>query len=84
MTGVQTCALPILVPNILIKEDFRGKYTYVAEDINGKLVARKVYVTPGISNNNRTEVIDGLQAGMKVISEGYVQATDGTILQIQG
>lgn len=74
----------IVVPNILIKEDFRGKYTYVAEDINGKLVARKVYVTPGISNNNRTEVIDGLQAGMKVISEGYVQATDGTILQIQG
>jgi membrane fusion protein, multidrug efflux system len=74
----------IVVPNILIKEDFRGKYTYVAVENEGRQVARKIYVTPGISNNNRTEVIEGLSAGMKIITEGYVQVIDGTALQIQG
>jgi len=74
----------IVVPNILIKEDFRGKYTFIAEENGGKLVARKVYVTPGVNNNNRTEVIEGLQAGMRIISEGYVQVADGTPLNVQG
>lgn len=74
----------IVVPNILIKEDFRGKYTFIAEENGGQLVARKVYVTPGVNNNNRTEVIEGLQAGMRIISEGYVQVADGTPLNVQG
>ncbi len=74
----------IVVPNILIKEDFRGKYTYVAEVKDGRQIARKVYVTPGINSNNRTEVIEGLTPGMRIISEGYVQVADGTPLQIQG
>lgn len=74
----------IVVPNILIKEDFRGKYTFVAEEKEGRQVARKIYVTPGVSNNNRTEVMEGLSAGMKIITEGYVQVADGTPLLIQG
>jgi membrane fusion protein, multidrug efflux system len=74
----------IVVPNILIKEDFRGNYTYVAEDKDGRQIARKVYVTPGINSNNRTEVIEGLAPGMRIISEGYVQVADGTPIQIQG
>lgn len=74
----------IVIPNILIKEDFNGKYTYVAEEREGRMVARKIYVTPGLSNNNRTEVTAGLTPGMKIISEGYVQVNDGTPLQIQG
>lgn len=74
----------IVVPNILIKEDFRGKYTFVAEEKEGRQVARKIYVSPGVSNNNRTEVIEGLSAGMKIITEGYVQVADGTPLLIQG
>lgn len=74
----------IVVPNILIKEDFRGNYTYIAEMVDGKSVARKVYVKPGVNNNNRTEVLEGLSSGMKIITEGYVQVADGTPLRIQG
>ena len=35
----------------------------------------------GVTNNNIIEVIDGLTAGMKVVSEGYNQIIDGTPLQ---
>lgn len=74
----------IVVPNILIKEDFRGNYTYIAEVVEGKTIARKVYVKPGVNNNNRTEVLEGLSSGMRIITEGYVQVADGTPLRIQG
>lgn len=71
----------IVVPALLIKEDFHGNYTYVAEKKDGKNVVKKVYVTPGVTNNNITEVVDGLTAGMQVISEGYNQVVDGVAIQ---
>lgn len=72
----------IVVPLLYIKEDFNGHYTYVVEKENGEDVARKVYVTPGVTNNNMTEIVDGLSAGMRIISEGYNQVVNGTAVQI--
>ena len=73
----------IVVPLLLyIKEDFNGHYTYIVEKENGKSVARKVYVTPGVTNNNMTEINNGLNAGMSIISEGYNQVINGTAVQI--
>ncbi len=70
----------IVIPSLLIRKDFKGDYTYIAENVNGKSIARKVYVTPGVSQNNMTEVIDGLQPGVKIISEGFNQIADGTVI----
>ncbi len=67
-----------MVPTLFVKEDFKGSYTYIAENSEGKNVARKLYVSTGVTDNNITEVTDGLIAGMKVISEGYNQVGDGT------
>lgn len=72
----------IVVPALYIKEDFNGHYTYIVEKEGAKNLAKKVYVTPGITNNNMTEVVDGLNAGMKVISQGYNQIANGTPVQI--
>ena len=72
----------IVVPALYIKEDFSGHYTYIVEQNGSKAVAKKVYVTPGISDNNLTEVVDGLQEGMLVVSEGYNQIADGTDVQL--
>ncbi len=72
----------IVLPALFIKEDFSGHYTYVVENREGNEVAKKVYVTPGVTNNNMTEVVRGLSAGMQVISEGYNQIADGTLVQI--
>ena len=71
----------IVVPSLLIKQDFKGDYTFVADNEAGKQVAKRIYVTPGVTNNNMTEVINGLQSGMKIISEGYNQVANGTIIQ---
>ena len=71
----------IVIPALYIKQDFKGNYTYIAENQNGKNIARKVYVEPGVTNNNLTEVVSGLQEGMKVISEGFTQVADGTVVE---
>lgn len=68
----------IVVPSLFIKEDFRGKYTFTVENEQGSQRARKVYVETGMTNNNRTEVLNGLTSGVKIISEGYNQVADGT------
>ncbi|WP_423129323.1 efflux RND transporter periplasmic adaptor subunit [Gaoshiqia sp. Z1-71] len=71
----------IVIPSLLIKEDFKGKYTFIAEN-NGKyLAAKKIYVNPGVSDNNVTEVREGLTAGMEVISEGFSQVFDGSAVR---
>ena len=72
----------IVVPTLFIKEDFTGHYTYIVDSKDGKTVAKKVYVEPGVTDNNLTEVVSGLSAGMQVVSEGYNQIVDGTTVAI--
>ncbi|WP_299581921.1 efflux RND transporter periplasmic adaptor subunit [uncultured Sunxiuqinia sp.] len=70
----------IVIPSLLIKEDFKGNYTFVARNEEDQLVARKVYIEPGMSDNNMSEVLGGLNAGEHVIAEGFSQVVDGTVL----
>jgi membrane fusion protein, multidrug efflux system len=67
----------IVVPTLFIKEDFNGKYTYVVENNGGTEIAKKVRVETGRTHNNLTEVVKGLSDGMKIISEGHNQVSDG-------
>jgi RND family efflux transporter MFP subunit len=71
----------IVVPTLYVREDFKGDFTFIADSDNGKNVAKKVYVTTGVTDNNMTEVTKGLTAGMKIISEGYNQIVDGTSIR---
>lgn len=64
----------IVVPSLLVKQDFKGEYTFVSKDG----IAEKVYVKTGVSNNNMVEVLEGLNASNLVISEGYNQVVSGT------
>jgi membrane fusion protein, multidrug efflux system len=68
----------IVIPTLYIKEDFRGKYTFIVENDRETQRARKVHIETGRTQNNRTEVVKGLTEGMKIISEGYNQVSDGT------
>ncbi len=71
----------IVIPSLYVKEDFVGKYTYVVENENGSEMAKKVYVTTGVTDNNMTEITNGLSEGMKVISEGFNEVADGTLVE---
>lgn len=72
----------IVVPTLYIKEDFNGHYTYIAEARGDQTTAKKIYVTPGITNNNLTEVTEGLSEGMQIISEGYNQVSNGSLVKL--
>jgi len=71
----------IVIPSLYIKDDFKGTYTYIVESNGDGNVAKKVYVQAGITNNNMTEVTEGLSSGMMVVSEGFNQVVDGTLVQ---
>lgn len=68
----------IVVPALLIREDFRGEYAFIAEGKGEEFIAKKVHIETGKSQNNRTEVVNGLDDGMLIISEGYTQVSDGS------
>lgn len=68
----------IVVPTLLIKEDFRGNYAFVVDNNDSTSLARKIHVETGRTQNNRTEITGGLEEGMKIISEGFNQVSDGT------
>lgn len=68
----------IVIPSLLIKHDFKGEYTFIV-DANGDVKkAKKIYIKSGVSNNNMTEVTEGIEPGMTIISEGFDQVIDGT------
>ena len=72
----------IVVPTLVVKQDFRGSYTYIVQDRDSIQRAAKVYVKVGVSNNNMTEITEGLKPGMRVISEGFDQVIDGSAVKI--
>ena len=71
----------LVIPSLLIKEDFQGKYTYVTESTGNGQSAKKVYIETGVTNNNLTEIKSGLEVGMKLISEGFDQVIDGSAIK---
>lgn len=67
----------LVVPSIAIKQDIQGNYLYVAREENGRLKARKRYVTSGMSYNDQTMVTGGLSEEEDVIIEGSSLVSDG-------
>ncbi|WP_372775003.1 efflux RND transporter periplasmic adaptor subunit [Mangrovibacterium sp.] len=68
----------IVIPSLLVKHDFRGKYTFIVNDEEQPRKAQKVYLKTGVSINNMTEITQGIEAGATIISEGFDQVIDGT------
>lgn len=73
----------IVVPSLLVKTDFTGQFVFVAIEENGEIVARKKYIESGIKDNSVVLVDSGLEPGMSLITEGYAQVVDGTVLDVK-
>lgn len=67
-----------VVPSLLVKQDFRGEYIFVVENVGNQQQAKKIYVKTGVNNNNMVEVPEGLKTGDLVISEGFNRVVGGT------
>jgi len=70
----------IVLPSLLVKHDFKGQYTFVVDNSRQEKRAKKVYIETGVSNNNVTEITAGIEPGMLIISEGFDQVIDGTLV----
>ncbi|HBS85328.1 MAG: hypothetical protein A2W91_16100 [Bacteroidetes bacterium GWF2_38_335] len=78
----------MVVPSIIIKDEMaRGgekkNFVFVAIEKNGKAFVEKKYIVPGSTYVDRTEVLEGLEAGDKVIVDGYQLVTSGTEVKIK-
>lgn len=72
----------IVVPSLLVKTDFTGQFIFVANEENGQMVARKKYIESGLKDNSVVLIDSGLEPGMNIITEGFAQVVDGTILLV--
>lgn len=72
----------IKVPTKLIQRDNKGSYVYQVIEKDGKSVAEKLHVTPGISYNNETEILDGLAMNQKIAFKGYRELSEGVVVSL--
>lgn len=70
----------IVVPSIIVKKDFEGNYLYLAKKEGKNLVAKKTYIKISKTYNNLSMVESGVELGDKIITEGYSQVVNGTII----
>lgn len=73
----------IAIPVNTVQTDEKGKFVYIAEKENGKLVARKKAITVGELYGTRIEVRSGLTVGIQLITEGYQDLYDGQVIEIK-
>ncbi len=70
------------VPSIILKKDSKGTFLFKVDSKDGKSVATKVYVVPGIAYNDRTVIEKGLNSGDKVITSGYNMVSNGVTIEL--
>lgn len=73
----------IVVPSEIIKQDITGSYLYTLQTNDNKLIAKKVYIKTGKSYLDRTMVVEGLQTGQSVITQGYNLVSDGSEVYVK-
>ena len=70
----------LIIKQNLIQKTEGGDLVYVAVVENGKKIARAKKVKTGISYNGDVEVMEGLTAGDNVITQGYQDLVDGSLI----
>lgn len=73
----------IVIPSRVIREDMKGSYIYFAGKEGNRWLAKKKYVKVGRSYRDDSEILSGITVGDKVITVGYSNVSDGTILKIE-
>ena len=68
----------LVVPSIVLKQDFNGTFLFVISEGENGSVARKQYVSPGVTVQDKTMIEEGLSAGDMVIIKGYNLVSDGS------
>ncbi len=70
------------LPTKLIQSDSRGQYVYQIVNTDGITMATKARVKAGVSYNNETEIVDGLEMGQMIAFQGYRELSEGAIVDL--
>ncbi len=70
------------VPTKILQRDSEGQYVFRIENQENTLVAKKVYVEPGLSYDGLTEILKGLTGTEQLVYEGFREVTEGAELKI--
>lgn len=72
----------IAIPRNLIQvSPQEGSFVFIGREENGRKIARKKSVTPGITFNGLTEITQGLDTGEMIITAGYKDLYDGQLIE---
>jgi membrane fusion protein (multidrug efflux system) len=71
----------ISIPLNTVQRDETGRYTYLAESNNGKLLARKRVIETGEAYGGQIEIKSGLRSGDLLITRGFQNVYDGQIIK---
>ena len=72
----------LAVPTRIIQKDEDGQFIFTVDDREGRLLAKKIHITTGISALTETEVIDGLNGNELIVDQGYRDLTEGVEVEI--
>lgn len=68
----------IVLPKTVVREDNQGYFVFIVDQIQGdEGVAKKVYIDLGTESNAEVEILDGLESGQIVITEGPTKLEEG-------
>jgi len=70
----------LIVSQNVVQKTESGDLVYVAITENGKKVAKAKKVKTGIAYNGNVEILEGLTTGEMVITQGYQDLVDGTLI----
>ena len=72
-----------VVPSLIVKNDEKGQFLFIAQDSPKGPIAKKVYVKAGMTYQDNTTISGGLKAGDKVIISGFNQVSSGSPLSVK-
>jgi RND family efflux transporter MFP subunit len=73
----------ILIPQSVVSENAEGEqYVYLISEKNGEVMAKKSIITPGKTQGDYLEVLEGISSGSQVIVEGARRVRDGQKVQV--
>ena len=61
----------LVIPTKLVQRDSKGNFVYRIVADEDKQVAKKAHISVGVTFDNKTEVLDGLEPGQLIALEGY-------------
>jgi RND family efflux transporter MFP subunit len=71
----------IAIPqNFIQSSKDQGTYAFIAKEVNGKKMAERAFIKPGVTYNGLTEILSGLKDGDKLITAGFKDLYDGQII----